>query len=95
MKTNITDYHDYPYDLGVKVQGQLCYELESRSVQNNIKICHKPRNANSYIFFKCVTMIDYGVYITTQISDHIYEIEIKGQGQIYLKSVLQLVHFLS
>ena len=40
-------------------------------------------------------MCTYGVHITTQISDHIYDIEVKGQGQIYLKFVLQLVHFVT
>ena len=30
----------------------------------------------------------YGVSITTKVSDHQYDIEIIGQGQIYLKSVL-------
>ena len=42
-------------------------------------------------------MIAYGVHITTQISDYIYDIGVKGQGQIYmyLKSVLRLVHFVT
>ena len=37
------------------------------------------------------TMIAYGVYITTKVSDHRYDLEVKVQGHIYLKSVLQLV----
>ena len=40
-------------------------------------------------------MFTYDVHITTQISDHIYDIGVKGQGHIYLKSVLRLVHFVT
>ena len=31
------------------------------------------------------------MYITTKVPDHQYDLGIKGQGQIYLKSILQLV----
>ena len=33
-------------------------------------------------------IIDYGVYMTTVVSDHQYDLGVKCQGQIYLKSFL-------
>ena len=32
------------------------------------------------------TMIAYGVQITTEVPDHCYDLGVKGQGQICLKS---------
>ena len=37
------------------------------------------------------TSIAVGVWITMKVSDHLYEIGVKGQGEIYLKSVLWLL----
>ena len=32
-------------------------------------------------------MIVYGMYITTKVSDHLYNLEVQGQCQIHLNSV--------
>ena len=36
-------------------------------------------------------MISYGVYISMNISNHQYDLAVKGQGQINIKFVLQLL----
>ena len=40
-------------------------------------------NVNSMVFI-LVTIIVYGVRITKKVSDHQYDLGVKGQGQMYL-----------
>ena len=42
-----------------------------------------------------LAVIAYGVQMATNVSDRHYDIGVKGQGQIYLKSVLWLLTNLS
>ena len=39
-------------------------------------------------------MIGYGVQIAISVSDNCYDIEVKGQGQIYLQYVYGFLHIL-
>ena len=59
---------------------------------NILKICLKTRNVNSSIIFGwrtfiLSTMIAYEVQMTTEISDHRYDLGVEGQGQKYINSV--------
>ena len=68
--------------------------LSQRSRSNKLKICVMARNAGSiFILIHRViftTLITPSVYMTKNISDHRYDLEVKGKGQIHLKSVLQI-----
>ena len=75
-----TKVSDQRYDLKVKGQGQIY--LKMRLTARNMIF--------SFSFWRRVfifgTMIGYVVYMTRKFSENRYDIEVKGQCHIYLKS---------